>query len=133
MANPLPCDTEDGNQAAMILSQTANGDTLYLCGPCLINWARVLLDLDAETEPEPAEAPAWDSIPARLAEPDTGTDPATESMLPGPATNAPGPDPAADQINAEARQALGWDESENRAAGEMLAAAEEPAAAAPAE
>lgn len=39
------CDTGDGNLGVAIVSNTANGDTQVMCGPCLTAWAVALCEL----------------------------------------------------------------------------------------
>lgn len=38
MAAPLPCDSCGEALAAFILSNTANGETMAVCGPCAGRW-----------------------------------------------------------------------------------------------
>ena len=56
MAGPLPCDNHPAKLAAILMTNLETGDTLTLCGPCLMDWANMLVGGQGP-EPEP-ETPA---------------------------------------------------------------------------
>ena len=58
MAQPIPCDNEDGNLAALLVTNLGNGDTIALCQPCIPLWASALLSEFGAVESAPAPVPA---------------------------------------------------------------------------
>ena len=57
MAAPILCNGPDGGPAAVLITMTADGDTVGLCGPCLTDWCHALLRATAPDllAPEPAK------------------------------------------------------------------------------
>ena len=43
MAKPIMCNGPDGGPAAVLITMTADGETLGLCGECLVDWAAALV------------------------------------------------------------------------------------------
>lgn len=105
MANPLPCDNHIDQLAVMLMTNLESGDTLTLCGSCVVEWAEMLVGGGpAEPEPQPAqpeateevahlepETPAPDAGPKSQAEPEAtpeaeperGAQAAQETETPG--------------------------------------------------
>ena len=114
MANPILCISGDGNPAAWLVTNLADGDTAGLCADCFPNWVIAMAGaMQAPTdEPvavapaEAAEAPSVD--PGAVPGPSGGDTPAErkratraskgrpeyEQAEPGPAEDAPTPAPA---------------------------------------
>lgn len=62
MAKPILCNGPDGGPAAVILTMVDEGETIGLCGPCLVDWCHALLKTAApdllKAEPaKPARKP----------------------------------------------------------------------------
>lgn len=80
MATPLPCDNHPDVLAATLITSLESGDSLTLCGDCMVEWARMLVghfDSPAPTGhaldegPENAREPDAEEL-AQLQEPKSG-------------------------------------------------------------
>ena len=58
MAAPILCNGPDGGPAVVMITMTADGDTVGLCATCLTDWAEAFLKATApERLAQPPEAP----------------------------------------------------------------------------
>ncbi|HVD03201.1 MAG TPA: hypothetical protein VNF75_03575 [Candidatus Dormibacteraeota bacterium] len=80
MARSIPCDSEDGQPAAYVIGDTTTGEQLFLCGPCTIQWAALLVQavggVPAEHPPDDGSGEGEDGEPV---EDSAGVPPPAES------------------------------------------------------
>ncbi len=70
MAQPINCDNQDGQPAALIISNVSNGETVALCATCLPEWALNLAEaLMLERTREGAEPAVGEPAPGEEAGP----------------------------------------------------------------
>lgn len=94
MSNPLPCDNHQAEWAAMLITRLDTGDTMTLCGPCVVEWARMVADIPLEPDaPAPTNGDPTEGV-ADL-EPDG---PAPDAKPKRRVKQTPPPEPVPEQI-----------------------------------
>ena len=85
MARPIYCDSQDDQPAAYVIGDTTTGEQLFLCGPCTIRWASMLVQAvglaESEHPPDDGSGEGEDGEPV---EDSAGLPPPAESEAEAP-------------------------------------------------
>lgn len=97
MAQPLTCDSDDGQLAAFMVTKLDDGETIALCGADMLEWCRMMSSA-ADGAPAGETSPTGDDAAVTSPSGDNGAGDGPSGGADGDRTAArPGPDDDSDE------------------------------------